>query len=508
MKPSTELFSLIQTLTKSEKRFFKLNSSLQSGEKNYLKLFDFIEKQTSYNEDELKNYFSNEKFIQHLPSEKNHLYKLVLKSLRAYYSDQSVKSQLKQDIKNVEILYQKALYKECAKFVKRAKKTAVDYEKFYYLFELIAWEKKLMEEDYEEGLFNHNLDDLIEEETRVIGQLRNLAEYHILYSKINYVFRSGGFTRNEAERKVVEEISEYHLIKGKNTAISVRATSICYYIQGLCAASIRDYETALINFRKTKAILEKNQKIKSDLPNRYIYTLNFLMHCYLDFNDFENAEKMYKELCELNDNKEYKSLDSEVKIFSTAAIGKMQILTKQGEFSKALEIIPEIDSKVEKYADKLNKEKILLIDYSKAYVYFGVGDFKQSLKLINGVLNDNEKQLRQDVYSFSRIFNLVIHFELGNFDFIEYESKSTSRFLNKHEKDYQIEKVFMKYIKKIAKEDFGPDKKIIFEDFYTEVEELMKDPSEQVILEYFDVKSWLYSKVKRKDFAEVLQSNR
>lgn len=506
MKPSTELFSLIQTLTKSEKRFFKLNSSLQSGEKNYLKLFDFIEKQSSYNEEELKNHFSTEKFIQHLPSEKNHLYKLVLKSLRAYYSDQSVKSQLKQDIKNVEILYQKALYKECAKFVKRAKKTASDYEKFYYLFELIGWEKKLMEEDFEEGLFNHNLDDLIQEETRVIEQLRNLAEYHILYSKINYVFRSGRFTRNEAERKVVEQISEYHLIKGKNTAISVRATSICYYIQGLCAASNRDYETALVNFRKAKAILDKNPKIKSDLPNRYIYTLNFLMHCYLDNNDFINAEKMQIELSLLEDLKGYKSLDSEVKIFSTTAIGKMQILNRQGKFSEALEIVPEIDTKVEKYAEKLNKEKTLLIDYSKAYTYFGVGNFKQSLKLINGVLNDNEKQLRQDVYSFSRIFNLVIHFELGNYDFIEYESKSTSRFLNKHEKDYQIEKVFMKYIKKIAKEDFGPDKKTIFENFHAEVEELMKDPSEQVILEYFDVKAWLYSKIKRKDFSEVLQS--
>ena len=505
MKPSTELFSLIQTLTKSEKRFFKLNSSLQSGEKNYLKLFDYIEKQSIYNEEALKKYFEKEKFIQHLPSEKNHLYKLVLKSLRAYYSDQSVKSQLKQDIKNIEILYQKALYKECAKFVKRSKKTAADYEKFYYLFELIAWEKKLMEEDFEEGLFNHNLDELIKEETLVIEQLRNLAEYHILYSKINYIFRSGGFTRNESERKIVEEISEYHLIKGKNTAISVRATSICYYIQGLCAASVRDYDTALVNFRKTKAILDKNSKIKKDLSNRYIYTLNFLMHCYIDNNDFENAHKMYVELIELSGTDEYKSLDSEVKIFSTSAIGKLQMLNKQGEFSKALDLVTIVDEKVEKYAEKLNKEKILLINYSKAYSYFGNNEFKKSLRLINDVLNDNEKQLRQDVYSFSRIFNLVIHYELGNFDFIEYESKSTIRFLNKHEKDYQIEKVFMKYIKKVAKEDYSREKTEIFEAFYKEVEILMKDSSEQVILEYFDIKAWVYSKIKRIDFADAVQ---
>lgn len=507
MKPSTELFSLIQSLTKSEKRFFKLNSSLQSGDKNYLKLFDYIEKYSYYNEEELKNHFKEERFIQHLPSEKNHLYKLILKSLRSYYSDQSVKSQLKQEIKNIEILYKKALYKECAKFVKRTKKTAIEYEKFYYLFELINWEKKLMEEEFEAGQFNHNLDELIKEETHVIEQLRNLAEYHILYSRINYVFRSGGFTRNESERKIVDEISDYHLIKGKNTAISVRATSICYYIKGLCAASIRDYEDALVNFRKAKAVMDKNPRIKSDLTNRYIYTLNFLMHSYIDNNDFVNAERLINELGELSDSKDYKSLDAEVKIFSATHIGKMQLYNKRGDFEKTLELIPEIDEKIEKYADKLNKEKLLLFSYAKAYAYFGCSQYKTGLKLLNEVLNDNEKQLRQDVYSISRIFNLIIHFELGNYDFIEYESKSTSRFLNKHEKDYQIEKVFMKYIKKIAKEDFAPDKKLVFEGFYNEVEELLKDPSEQAIQEYFDVKSWVYSKLMRLDFAQVVKDS-
>ncbi|MGV6862373.1 MAG: hypothetical protein ACWA41_11415, partial [Putridiphycobacter sp.] len=140
MKPSNELFDLISSLSKSEKRFFKLNSSLQSGEKNYLKLFDYIEKHSTYDEAALKKHFQYEKFIKHLPSEKNHLYKLILKSLRAYYADHSIKSQLKQEIKNVEILYQKALYKECNKFLKRAKKVAIEYEKFYYSFELINWE--------------------------------------------------------------------------------------------------------------------------------------------------------------------------------------------------------------------------------------------------------------------------------------------------------------------------------------------------------------------------------
>ena len=78
MKPSHELFRLIRSLSKSEKRFFKLMSSLQSGEKNYIKLFDAIEKQAEYDEEAIKVQFKTETFIKHLPSEKNHLYKLIL----------------------------------------------------------------------------------------------------------------------------------------------------------------------------------------------------------------------------------------------------------------------------------------------------------------------------------------------------------------------------------------------------------------------------------------------
>jgi hypothetical protein len=96
MKPSVELFKLIKSLSKSEKRFFKLSSSLQSGDKNYLKLFDFIEDLEVYDEELVKEMFKKEKFIKHLPSEKNHLYRLILKSLRSFYSEKSISSILKK----------------------------------------------------------------------------------------------------------------------------------------------------------------------------------------------------------------------------------------------------------------------------------------------------------------------------------------------------------------------------------------------------------------------------
>ncbi|MNV73222.1 hypothetical protein D3C71_1663600 [compost metagenome] len=171
--------------------------------------------------------------------------------------------------------------------MQRAKSLAIEHEEFYYWYELISWEKKLLEAAYEDGEFSRNLDDIITEEEEVIAKLRNLAEYQVIYSKINLIFRAGGFTRNEEERKIVDDIADYHLIKGKNTALSTRASSMCYYIKGLCAATNRNYEDSFQFFNRTKDILDNNPLIKEDLGQRYILTLSHLLRCYIDNKQFK-----------------------------------------------------------------------------------------------------------------------------------------------------------------------------------------------------------------------------
>ncbi|MCT4560092.1 MAG: hypothetical protein N4A41_01840 [Crocinitomicaceae bacterium] len=505
MKPSGELFKLIKSLSKSEKRFFKLSSSLQSGEKNYLKIFDFIEKQKEYNEEELKEHFKKEKFIRHLPSEKNHLYKLILKSLRSFYSEHSVSSLLKQEIKNVEILYQKALYKECEKFVARAKEIAKEYEKFYYWFELISWEKKLLEEAYEAGVFSTNLDELVEEEGMVIEKLRNLAEYQIIYSKINLLFRSGGFARTPKERAEVDHIADYHLIKGKNTAISTRAASMCYYIKGLCAATNRQYTDAFEFFNKTRTILDNNPKIKEDSGQRYLMTLSYLCQCYIENKDYGEAEKLIQTIKGLSEEKGFSSIDIEVKIFTQSINLEMKLYQALGDFQRGVDMIEKIQIQQDELGDKINKEQEILLAYNNAYNCFGIGEYKKALAYINVVLNDNETNLRQDIYGFARVFNLILHYELENYDFLEYIIKSTNRFLSKYERSLQVEAVLIKYLRKLSKTMSATDKEGIFIELSKEIQQLMKLEDERVLMEYFNLEAWVKSKVEKIPMSAAVQ---
>jgi hypothetical protein len=508
MKPSTELHDLIRSLTKSEKRFFKLHSALQSGDKNYLRIFDAIDKQKVYDEEGLKKMFAKEQFIKHFPSEKNHLYKLILKALRAYHSESSVSGVLKQEIKNIEILYDKALYNECNKTLHRAKRIARENERFYYWFELLNWEKMLLEEAYESGEFTKDLDALIEEEREVIERLRNLAAYHILYSKINYVFRSGGYVRTDEEKAMVEEISEHPLIKGKNTAQSRRAATICFYTQGFCYWAKRDWATSFEKFSRARQILDENPLIRADLPKRYIRTLHYLIQCLIELGRFKEARDSIKVLRALEGEPGFQGIDIHVHVFNATYLSELRLYDRMGEYKKALDLLQPILTGIEELGPRLHKEYELEFYFNLACVHFGAGEVNRSLFWLNKVLNDPEPTLRQDIFTYARLFNLLVHYELGNNDLLEYIVRSTQRYLSKKQRAYQVETLLIEHIKKVARATDPVVKRDLFRVLRDQLAKVLKDPNESLSLKYFDLLSWANSKVNDIPFSEAVKAAR
>lgn len=506
MKPSTELHDLIKSLTKSEKRFFKLHSALQSGPKNYLRIFEAVDAQDTYDEEALKTHFAKEVFIKHLPSEKNHLYKLILKSLRAYHAEASVSGLLKIEIKNIEILYDKALYGEATKTLHRAKRIARENERFYYWFELLNWEKQLLEEAYESGEFTKDLDALIDEERDVIEKLRNLAAYHILYSKINYVFRSGGYVRTDEEHAMVEEISEHPLIKGKNTALSKRAATICFYTQGFCQWAKRDWRTSLEKFARVRQILDEYPLLRSDLPKRYVRALQYIIQCQIELGEFKEAKENIRVMRALVEEQGFGGLDITVQVFQASYLGELRLLDRQGEFDRALELSTPILQGFEDYSNRLHKEHELEFYFSLACVHFGAGQVNKALFWLNKVLNDPEPTLRQDIFTNARLFNLVVHYELGNYDLLNYIVRSTHRFLNKRHRAHGIENLVIDSIKKLARAQKDAVKRTLHKELRDGIATLMHDPNEAVALKYFDFLSWAESKADNANYAERVRA--
>ena len=108
---SDNLHRLIKSLTKPEKRYFKVFSSRHviGDNKNYIILFDAIDKQIEYDEEKLFLKFKDKMFTNRFSISKNRLYTAILKSLDSFHSSSSTEAQLQRQLHSVEILYHKQL---------------------------------------------------------------------------------------------------------------------------------------------------------------------------------------------------------------------------------------------------------------------------------------------------------------------------------------------------------------------------------------------------------------
>mgnify|MGYP000371151749 FL=1 len=123
-KSSSKLHELIQSLTKSEKRYYKLHASFvmkNSEENQYLRLFDILERAKVYDEvkvmKELKDV--KEYFVI-----KNVLYSSILKSLAGLYAEKSSRMFTRSKLNEIDILFRKGLYKQGHKLIDQTKKKA------------------------------------------------------------------------------------------------------------------------------------------------------------------------------------------------------------------------------------------------------------------------------------------------------------------------------------------------------------------------------------------------
>ncbi|MFN9939898.1 MAG: hypothetical protein ACK56I_10540, partial [bacterium] len=110
--------------------------------------------------------------------------------------------------------------------------------------------------------------------------------------------------------------------------------------------------------------------------------------------------------------------------------------------------------------------------------------YNKALHWLNRVINDNENDLRQDLYGYARLFNIVIHYELGNIDLLEYTIKSTARYLQKRSRDFDIEKLILEQFKKLIRTRSVSGKRAQLQEFQDNLKELETHDDCKALLRY------------------------
>ena len=506
-KPLKDLFNLIKSLTVSEKGYFVkfAKRHIIGEENNYLRLFEAINEQEVYDEDALKDRFKGEKFIKQFTTAKNYLMNMILKSLESYHSEESTSSKIVSLMNQYKILFEKTLFNQAETLLKRAKKLAVETENYTKLIDILRYERSLDYKKIGEPNFDEYSDSKLVEEKKVLEKLENLAEYNNIYLKISSLFKIVGRPRTEKDLENYNMIFADKLMKSEDMAQTVRAKNFFYIINYLYYYCLGDKEKAFEYGEKRLKLIEKHSEKISSMKEEYIYALSDAIAFAFNLGKIKLCLKYLKLKRELALRFESKqSVPTHLDMCVSSYSFELYIYSIAGYFKEATETAEEVIKWLDKYHGKINKSEELKVIYAIAYVYFGAGDYAKALFWVNKILNDNSN-FRLDYKIFAKIMNLIIHYELGNIDLLEYNIKSVLRYLNNKDKLYKYEHALIKFIKRLPFLDEDSDMSFEFHQLKNELDRIWKDEYEKKAFDYFDIVSWLESKLSKKKFADVVR---
>lgn len=495
--PSDELFQLVQSLTKQEKRYFKLFAARHViGEKNkYLLLFDEIERQKKYDEDAIKKKFKNEAFVKQLHVIKNYLHVLVMRSLRNFHASDT-DDKFHEMLRDAQILYDKGLHKQSGKVLERARKFATENEKFLQLLEIQRWEHTIIHQNNDVSSLERYAGEDVLQELDVIDKYRNLLLYQLLNDKMFIQYWKVGIARTKQEKEQLKSILDAGLLDRDEDPRSFLAR---YYSQN----ALFTYHFCSGNLQKSYEVMtELVMMIESIDPgikryaSKYISALNNLYAVQKELNLNKEAFDTLHKLREMS----VKSTTNKVELFMRSYILELDLYISTGDFEKGKQTIPTIVEAFDKYVSMINKQSKLAFYYNFAYICFGAGNYDEALTWNNLLLNDSDVSTREDIHCFGRIMNLIIHYELGNNQLLEYIGQNTYRFLYKRKRLFKVETVILNFIKRYP--NWANREQILkgFDELYAELEALSSDDYEKHAFEYFDFLTWLESKINKKNF--------
>lgn len=498
---SDDLFMLIQSLSKSEKRYFKLNASKHKidGGNAYVKLFDAIEKQTRsasgvYNEEKI---IKEQKLTKHLSALKNRLYESILKSLDAYNANSGVKNKTKNLLSHAEILYEKGLYRQCFLAISKAKELAVKYDFYALIIDALHWETRLLQElpSYNES--EKRLENSFRELTGALNDFKKINKYRRLATELLFYRRKQGFSRDTSELEGSRSLLGKDFFEEDESKLPYQAAYYYYICYGTYCFLINDIVRAHMYCERLVILMEKKPYVTGVTPRPYVNAVNNLLSTQLSLNKYGDMKNTIEKL------KGFKTSNEEALFYAQdfAFIYELSLLGAIGEFKKGIEVI-KANKSFSKRTEALRKK---FIDFHIAKIYFGNKDYSMAMKHLNKIIYSNAGPVIE-IDCLSRILNIIVCYEMGNDYLFESVVRSTYRFLHKGNRLYSFETSILNFIRRKMPK-LHNDRQLVtaFKELKTEVEKNSKSNFEKSLFTYFDFTSWLESKISNKSFEEVLK---
>ncbi len=473
-------FDFVSSLTFREKAYFKRYSQTYSDKenKNYLKIYGFLEKQKKYDAKALKEFFSDEKFIKYLSSEKHYLLEQLLNSLINFHFGTSTYRKLIKWILYINILSEKGFRKKAVKVLKQAKTLAYHFEEFTIILQLIQMEEEIL---FSHGIlhFTAQLETLKKEREEINQKIQNLNELRLLRVQARELQFEEMPHVSDPEK--YPHVFANPFLQNKKNINSLKARDLWLYIKSTKHYLVREFKESQQSNRSHLVFFEEHEYLFSNN-----HKLPLLSNYLLLSAKVKDEKSFYEALEKLTDLEGKKGIDTiYLGYIKYARLFELFYKTENTKATKNL--IPEVGEYLEKSLDQLGSTEV---DYMLILMIRACIETHQFSKAQQW-LNLWYKTETLDVsLSIIKLFTMITYYELGYLPLLQYEINSAYKSLKKRKKLKKLERLFIRFFKKFIKDPNIKKNQKLLLSLKDSLTELHQDPNENILFEQFDFLKW------------------
>ena len=472
------LFELVKSMTQSEKRYFirHAKTSTDKEDKNYLKIYNVVEKSEEYDSQILPDHFKGTSIQKYLSSEINYLKEKILLSLFNFNMNKTKRNQIQKGILIIQSLAAKGYQKEALKKLKAIKKTAIRQEEFTWILRLIELEEMLI---FKEGIIGYNskLEQLHKERSDVIDVIQNVNKYHILRQEIREIqYREHLLNKDDDS---LETIFNHPLILSEKNCMSIMAKEHWYYIHVLISYLKWDFDAGLKISAKYVDFMIHNAHL-FDYNKTLPALSNYIFHAALTTNKkhFEHGKKL---LLNLSNRKDASDLYIEY-ILNTRSLefaynAKDSLMTAK-YLTTSINLIKNHalqfeETQIQNLFMTIVRGTIVLQQYDQGAYYYNSWHQR-------GILSFREVQ--------AKLFSIIIHFELNYLTLVQSEIILLKKLEKKYVKEKALIRIFHKFINAILK--YPAQRITSISKFQKDLQVLSENNKDYFIFNSFDYYQW------------------
>ena len=502
---SDPVFQLIKSLTRSEKRHFRLFANRQGSTDGlkFLQLFDALDTAAQYDDERVLAQVPAIKKVQ-LANLKANLYRQLLASLRMYHAGQNLDIQLHEQLDYARVLYNRGLYQQSLRMLERVKIAAQQAGVAHIALQALDFEK-LIEAQYITRSLRGRAEELSTEALTLVG---HVSQQHVLSSlalRMYGFYLQIGHARNQED---YDRLTTF--FRSALANVDMRNADFfeeLYYYQAHVW-----YHTITQNFlacyryaQKWVDLFERHPTMREQQTMLYLKGLHNLLISSYNLLYYSKFTQVLEKLEAFADDPERRSNPNiEALLFLYIYTNRINAFFMQGRFTAGLMIVRPLLAHLAQFQQQLDPHRLMVFYYKIASLYFGSGDYNKAIEYLTKITQFKDSTLREDIQCFTRILNLIAHYEAGRDESLDYQIKSVYRFLGKMNDQQQMQVAIFRFLRSLG--DLSPQElKTAFIQLKNELTAIAANPFERRPFMYLDIISWLESKIENRPVQEIMQ---